>query len=220
MKKILALLMVVIFVFAFTACDTNETKNNDITQNGEETDSNGAPDENTVGTGDIIEGGDHPVVTITMENGGVMKLELYPEVAPITVENFKKLIKEGFYDGLTFHRIIRGFMVQGGDPQGNGMGGSDKNIKGEFSSNGVKNNLSHKRGVISMARSNDKNSASSQFFICLGDSDHLDGDYAAFGMLTEGFDVLDKLTDTPVTDNNGTVESGKQPVIKSITIDE
>ncbi len=219
MKKILALLMVVIFVFAFTACDTNETKNNDITQNSEKTDSNNAP-KNTGGTGDIIEGGDHPVVTITMENGGVMKLELYPEVAPITVENFKKLIKEGFYDGLTFHRIIRGFMVQGGDPQGNGMGGSDKNIKGEFSSNGVKNNLSHKRGVISMARSNDKNSASSQFFICHGDSDSLDGDYAAFGMLTEGFDVLDKLTDTPVTDNNGTVESGKQPVIKSITIDE
>lgn len=220
MKKLLALLVALMFVFAFTACDNNETKNNNTTQNSEKTDSEKAPDENTGGTGDIIEGGDHPMVTITMEDGGVMKLELYPEVAPITVENFKRLIKDGFYDGLTFHRIISGFMIQGGDPLGTGMGGADENIKGEFSSNGVTNNLSHKRGVISMARAQDKNSASSQFFICHGDSDSLDGDYAAFGMLTEGFDVLDKLADTPVVDGNGTVNRDKQPVIKSITIDE
>lgn len=156
---------------------------------------------------------------ITVENYGDIYLELDGNTAPITVENFVKLAKEGFYDGLTFHRIISGFMIQGGDPEGTGMGGSDKNIKGEFSLNGVENNISHKRGVISMARANDPDSASSQFFIMHQDGTYLDGQYAAFGCVTEGMEVVDAIAEeTPVTDNNGTVLSGYQPVIKTIKI--
>ena len=158
------------------------------------------------------------MVEILMENGGVIELELYPDKAPITVANFEKLVSEGFYNGLTFHRIIEGFMIQGGDPQGTGMGGSDENIKGEFALNGVNNDISHKRGVISMARAMDPNSASSQFFICHADSEFLDGQYAAFGKMTRGFEVLDELAKTPVLDNNGTVPRMAQPKIKSITL--
>ena len=159
--------------------------------------------------------------TIEMEDGAIIKGELYPEVAPYTVENFQTLISEGFYDGLTFHRIMDGFMIQGGDPLGSGMGGSDKTIVGEFTSNGVENDLSHTRGMISMARNGvDMNSASSQFFIVHADSVFLDGDYAAFGMVTEGMDVVDTIAEnTPVTDGNGTVLKENQPVIKSITLD-
>ena len=130
---------------------------------------------------------------IEMENGGTMTLELYPEIAPITVENFVKLANEGFYNGLIFHRVIAGFMIQGGDPTGTGMGGPGYQIKGEFSSNGVKNTLKHTRGVISMARSMQPNSAGSQFFIMHQNAPHLDGSYAAFGKLVEGFDVLDRI---------------------------
>lgn len=215
-KKILVLMLAVILVFALTACVDDEfIKNNGVN----ETDKTTEQADDTSVVEDINGGGEHPVVTITMENGSIMKLELYPEVTPITVENFTNLIKEGFYDGLTFHRIISGFMIQGGDPEGTGMGGSAKTIKGEFSSNGVKNDITHKRGVISMARSGMKDSASSQFFICHEDAPHLDGDYAAFGMMTEGFDVLDELAKVPVADQNGTVEASNQPVIKSITIE-
>ena len=139
----------------------------------------------------------------------------------ITVKNFVDLAKDGFYDGLTFHRIITGFMIQGGDPLGNGTGGSEKTIKGEFAQNGVENNLSHTRGVISMARSNEPDSASSQFFIVQADSTYLDGQYAAFGKVTKGMDIVDKICeDTPVTDSNGTVEKKNQPVINSIKIEE
>lgn len=130
---------------------------------------------------------------IEMENGGVMTLELYPETAPITVENFVKLAKGGFYDGLIFHRVIEGFMIQGGDPTGTGMGGPGYQIKGEFAANGIKNQLKHTRGVISMARSARPDSAGSQFFIMHRDAPHLDGQYAAFGKMTDGFDVLDKI---------------------------
>ena len=130
---------------------------------------------------------------IEMENGGTMTLELYPEIAPITVENFVKLANEGFYNGLIFHRVIAGFMIQGGDPTGTGMGGPGYQIKGEFASNGVKNTLKHTRGVISMARSMHPDSAGSQFFIMHQNAPHLDGSYAAFGKLTEGFDVLDRI---------------------------
>ena len=142
------------------------------------------------------------MVKIEMENGGVITLELYPETAPITVANFEKLVKEGFYDGLIFHRVIPGFMIQGGDPLGEGYGGSDEKIKGEFASNGVKNDLHHTRGVISMARSMDKNSASSQFFICHEDAAFLDGDYAAFGTVVDGMDVVDRIAavDTDMRD--------------------
>lgn len=136
---------------------------------------------------------------IDVDNIGKIKLALYHDIAPITVDNFVSLANDGFYDGLTFHRIYRGFMIQGGDPEGNGMGGSDNKIKGEFASNGVNNTLSHKRGVISMARSSNPNSASSQFFICHADSDFLDGNYAAFGEVVSGMDVVDAIADTPVT---------------------
>ena len=134
------------------------------------------------------------MIEIIMQDGSVMKAELYPDIAPITVENFVSLAKDGFYDGLIFHRVIPGFMIQGGDPLGTGYGGSNEKIKGEFSLNGVNNTISHQRGVISMARSaNSYDSASSQFFICVADSDFLDGQYAAFGRVTEGMDVADKI---------------------------
>ena len=133
------------------------------------------------------------MVIIEMADGGMIKLELNETAAPVTVANFTKLVKAGFYDGLTFHRIIPGFMIQGGDPAGNGTGGSKENIKGEFQSNGVKNPIKHTRGVISMARAQDPNSASSQFFIMHADAPHLDGMYAAFGHVVEGMDVVDKI---------------------------
>ena len=132
-------------------------------------------------------------IKIIMENGKEMEAELYPDVAPITVDNFVSLIKEKFFDGIIFHRVISGFMIQGGDPTGTGMGGSDKEIKGEFLANGVVNNLKHTRGVLSMARTNDPNSASSQFFIMHQDAPHLDGQYAAFGKITNGIEVVDEI---------------------------
>lgn len=156
---------------------------------------------------------------IVVKNYGTIVLELDADVAPITVENFANLVNEGFYNGLTFHRIISGFMIQGGDPLGNGTGGSSKTIKGEFASNGVKNSISHVRGIISMARSSMPNSASSQFFIVHQDSTFLDGQYAAFGTVTSGMEVVDKIcADTAVEDDNGTVAKNNQPVIEKITI--
>lgn len=156
---------------------------------------------------------------IVVKNYGTIKVELDADAAPVTVTNFVKLAKDGFYDGLTFHRIISGFMIQGGDPLGNGTGGSDETIKGEFASNGVENPISHERGVISMARSQAYDSASSQFFIMHQDSTYLDGEYAAFGHVTEGMEIVDQIcADTPVTDDNGTVEKADQPVIESVTI--
>ena len=158
----------------------------------------------------------NPVVTITMENGDVMKAELYPEVAPNTVNNFISLVKKGYYDGLIFHRVIRGFMIQGGCPQGTGMGGPGYSIKGEFSQNGVKNDLKHTEGVLSMARSMMPNSAGSQFFIMHADAPHLDGQYAAFGKLVEGEDVLDSIAsiDTDWSDRPRTPQ-----VMKTVTVD-
>ena len=156
---------------------------------------------------------------IVVKNYGTIALELDADIAPITVENFANVVNEGFYNGLTFHRIISGFMIQGGDPLGNGTGGSSKTIKGEFASNGVKNSISHVRGTISMARSSMPNSASSQFFIVHKDSTFLDGQYAAFGTVTSGMDVVDKICeDTVVEDNNGTVAAKNQPIIEKITM--
>ena len=158
-----------------------------------------------------------PIVTITMDDGGVITLELYPNIAPETVNNFVSLVNKGFYDGLTFHRIIPGFMIQGGDPLGNGTGGPGYSIKGEFKSNGFRNDLRHERGVISMARAMHPNSAGSQFFIMHADAPHLDGSYAAFGKVIDGMGVVDSIAsvrtnmfnDAPVT----------PVVIKSITVD-
>ena len=159
--------------------------------------------------------------TIEIKNYGTIKLELNADTAPITVSNFAKLVNEGFYNGLTFHRIIDGFMIQGGDPLGNGTGGSSEKIKGEFRINGVDNDISHVRGVISMARASAYNSASSQFFIVHEDSTFLDGQYAGFGKVTEGIEIVDKICeDTPVIDNNGTVLKGNQPIIEKITMDD
>ena len=157
------------------------------------------------------------MVTITMESGKQIKLELLPAYAPKTVANFEKLVKEGFYDGLTFHRIIPGFMIQGGDPQGNGTGGSKEKIKGEFAQNGFpKNTLKHTRGVISMARAYDPDSASSQFFIMHADAPHLDGAYAAFGRVVEGMETVDEIAATPTGFRD---EPRVRVGIKSITLD-
>ena len=160
-----------------------------------------------------------PIVTIELENGQVMRGELYPEKAPNTVRNFVALANSGYYDGLTFHRLIEGFMAQGGDPNGDGTGGAEEDIQGEFLSNGFNNSLKHVRGTVSMARSGDPDSASSQFFIVQEDTPSLDGEYAAFGTVTSGMDVVDKiLEDARPTDDNGTISKDSQPVIESITV--
>ena len=198
MKKTVTILIAVGLLFALSACGSGSAK-----------------------TEPAASYTDNPKAEITVRDYGTITLELYPDVAPLTVDNFVKLCNERFYDGLTFHRVMSGFMIQGGDPQGNGTGGSDETIKGEFAANGVKNELSHKRGVISMARAKSPDSASSQFFIVHQDSEFLDGSYAAFGAVTEGIEVVDAICEkTPVIDNNGTVPSEYQPVIESIKIIE
>lgn len=156
------------------------------------------------------------MVQIEMENGKKILIELYPEVAPITVENFEKLVNQGFYNGLTFHRVINGFMIQGGCPNGTGTGGSGENIKGEFASNGFENNLKHTRGVISMARANDPNSASSQFFIMHQDAPHLDCQYASFGKVIEGMDVVDEIANVKTSFFND--KPIEPQIMKSVTI--
>lgn len=173
----------------------------------------------TSASGEYASGTHH--ATIEVEGYGAIKLELDADVAPVTVANFAKLAGEGLYDGLTFHRIIEGFMVQGGDPNGNGTGGSDEKIVGEFSDNGRPNSISHVRGTISMARSQAYNSASSQFFIMQADTPSLDGQYAAFGHVTEGMDVVDAMCEAArPTDNNGTIAAADQPRIASVKMDD
>ena len=158
----------------------------------------------------------NPVVTFEMENGDIIKAELYPDIAPNTVNNFISLVSSGFYDGLIFHRVIRGFMIQGGDPQGSGMGGPGYSIRGEFSGNGFKNDLKHSRGVLSMARAMNPNSAGSQFFIMHASAPHLDGQYAAFGKVTEGIENVDKIADTDVDYNDRPLKEQK---IRKVTVD-
>ena len=158
----------------------------------------------------------NPIITIQMKDGGVMKAELYPEIAPITVKNFVDLAAKGFYNGLIFHRVIPGFMIQGGDPEGTGMGGPGYTIKGEFSANGVRNDLKHTRGVLSMARAYDPNSAGSQFFVMHETSPHLDGEYAAFGKVTEGQDVVDAIAVTQTDYNDKPIAP---QVMKSVTVE-
>ncbi len=217
MKRIISILLSVLLLAALgcstAAANTTNTAAGEFTADGgqQPTDAEQQPNEPAAAGNEPNqpqEGTDmkNPIATITMKDGSVMKLELYPDVAPNTVKNFISLANSGFYDGLTFHRIIAGFMIQGGDPMGNGVGGPDYSIKGEFAANGFENNLKHTRGVISMARAMDPDSAGSQFFIMHADAPHLDGSYAAFGMLLEGFTVLDKIAmsktgrnDAPVT---------------------
>ena len=197
MKKIFKILTVFILALTIAGC----SKDSDSKSNNE----------------DLLSGNHR--IEIDVKDYGVIKVELHADEAPITVTNFVKLAKDGFYDGLTFHRVIEGFMIQGGDPDGNGTGGSKETIKGEFSNNGVENPLKHTRGAISMARSSDYDSASSQFFIVQETASHLDGDYACFGYVYEGMEIVDHIAaNTPVTDNNGTVEAANQPVINSIKV--
>lgn len=216
-KKFSFLLVLAVLVMGLSACGslksdtTSETKATKAPKATETAEVTKEPESKTTDT----KGKHH--AKIKVKNYGTIEVELDGDTAPITVANFIKLVNEKFYDGLTFHRIMSGFMIQGGDPLGNGTGGSDETIKGEFSSNGVENNISHKRGVISMARSSDPDSASSQFFIMHQDSTYLDGEYAAFGKVTKGMSVVDKICeDVTPTDGNGTVEKADQPVIESI----
>ncbi|WP_027092002.1 peptidylprolyl isomerase [Cohnella thermotolerans] len=158
----------------------------------------------------------HPIVTIEMDSGQTIKLELYPEVAPNTVNNFISLVKKGFYDGTIFHRVIPGFMIQGGDPDGNGTGGPGYSIPGEFTANGFTNNLKHTRGILSMARTQDPNSAGSQFFIMVADAPSLDGQYAAFGQVIEGMNTVDQIVKLPRDEND---RPKSPPVMKKVTVD-
>lgn len=216
-KKFSFLLVLAVLVMGLSACGssksdtTSETKATKAPKATETAEVTKEPESKTTDT----KGKHH--AKIKVKDYGTIEVELDGDTAPITVANFIKLVNEKFYDGLTFHRIMSGFMIQGGDPLGNGTGGSDETIKGEFSSNGVENNISHKRGVISMARSSDPDSASSQFFIMHQDSTYLDGEYAAFGKVTKGMKVVDKICeDATPTDGNGTIEKVDQPVIESI----
>lgn len=246
-KYIIAICIIVIVVVGIVCAiiiDNNKNKGDNMNQNKELTSNTSTKNENKTTEENVVKEKEENTtkedsknnenitqeqtsesshkVSIKIKNYGTIKLELDAKTAPITVANFEKLVKEGFYDGLTFHRIISGFMIQGGDPLGNGYGGSDKEIKGEFKSNGVENNISHVRGVISMARSGASyDSASSQFFIVHKDSKFLDGNYAAFGKVTEGMEIVDKICkDTKVEDDNGTVLKENQPVIEKITIEK
>ena len=223
MKKITVWLLTLAFATTMLAGCGSKTNTTDTTETTEETSaadetSDGAADTaDTSEDGELLTGLHH--VTIDVQDYGTISLELDADTAPISVTNFINLANEGFYDGLTFHRIISGFMIQGGDPNGDGTGGSEKTIKGEFSANGVENDISHVRGTISMARSSDPDSASSQFFIVQSDSTFLDGDYAAFGKVTEGMDIVDEICkNANPTDENGTVKADEQPVIDSIQI--
>ena len=205
MKKIVSMMLIAaLSVASLTGCGqakTEEEKQESTTQQEENTD---------------LLSGKHEV-ELVIKDYGTIKMELDADKAPITVTNFVNLVEEGFYDGLTFHRIIEGFMMQGGDPNGDGTGGAEKTIKGEFSSNGVDNDLSHTRGAVSMARSSDPDSGSSQFFIVHQDSQFLDGDYAVFGYVTDGMDVVDKICESAEpTDSNGTIPKNQQPVIEKI----
>lgn len=206
-KLIIALIIVVLLVvLAFIG-----TKNADKKEETKEIVNEETKEENLLSGKKIVE--------MSIKNYGKVTMELDADTAPITVTNFVNLVKSEFYNGLTFHRIIAGFMAQGGDPKGDGTGGSGKNIKGEFSQNGVENNISHVRGVVSMARAGDPDSASSQFFIVTDDSKFLDGQYAGFGKVTDGMDVVDKMVkDAKPTDDNGTIAKEDQPVIEYIKI--
>ena len=212
MKKIIkitsVLMLMMVMVLSMAACGGSREE---------------APAEEPAETQEAAEPAAEPIgihhAEIVIKDFGTVKVELDGDKAPITVQNFMDLANAGFYDGLTFHRIIEGFMIQGGDPNGDGTGGSDKNIKGEFAANGVNNDISHKKGVISMARAQDPDSGSSQFFIVQEDSEFLDGQYAAFGHVTEGMEFVDIIAkEAKPIDDNGTIPKEEQPVIETIRI--
>ena len=228
MKKFLGILLTMVLVLGtLTACgsagnDKSDTSSKADTSSSAEVSSSSGTDsseaEDSKQSEEKLLTGKHHA-EIVVKDYGTIKLELDADTAPISVTNFVKLAKEGFYDGLTFHRIISGFMIQGGDPKGDGTGGSDQTIKGEFKENGVENNISHVRGVISMARSMDNDSASSQFFIVHKDSTFLDGQYAGFGKVTDGMEVVDKICKkVKVEDEDGTTLPENQPVIETIKV--
>jgi peptidyl-prolyl cis-trans isomerase B (cyclophilin B) len=239
MKKICTLLTAAILVLSLAACGgSNGTTTTSSESGKQESAADAAGSSNSAGgsaeagstesAGGSAEAGESAApaeqqplrhAEIEIKDYGTVKLELDPNEAPLTVANFVKLAQEGFYDGLTFHRIMDGFMIQGGDPNGNGTGGASENIPGEFAANGVPNAISHRKGVISMARAQDPDSASSQFFIMVEDGDFLDGQYAAFGWVTEGQDIVDRIAaEAEPIDNNGTIPAEQQPVITKITI--
>ncbi len=212
-KKLFSLLLFTALLLSLAACGSSD-------KSGDKKEPSQTDDTLLTNTAKGLLSGEHNV-EIEIENYGTIALTLDADIAPVTVTNFITLVKDGFYNGLTFHRIIDGFMIQGGDPEGTGMGGSDRNIQGEFALNGIENRLSHTRGVISMARAKAYDSASSQFFIVHEDSPHLDGQYAAFGCVTSGIEVVDAICEnTPVEDANGTVLAKNQPVIKEIRVVE
>lgn len=220
MKRFFAIVLAFVMLFALSACGNNEDTSSDNSSNG-----TNEFDLSEIIIGDIVNKDEAFDKTATyyayinIIDYGTITVKLDQTQAPITVENFVKLSASGFYNNLTFHRIMEGFMMQGGDPNGNGSGGSQQTIVGEFKSNGYNNTIAHKRGVISMARSNKPDSASSQFFIMHDDAPHLDGDYAAFGYVTAGMDVVDAVcTKVKPIDNNGTIPSYAQPVMHSIVI--
>lgn len=228
-RRFLAALLIAVLVGGLAAgCGDSAKENKEETvseeeavaagfSDGEEKEAKPKEDEAVLDTQEALEGIHHAEMIV--ENYGTIKLELDADVAPVTVTNFVKLAQDHFYDGLTFHRIIKGFMIQGGDPLGNGTGGADETIKGEFNSNGVENDISHTRGTLSMARSSDPDSASSQFFIMHEDGAYLDGEYAAFGHVTEGMEVVDAICeDAKPVDDNGTIVQDDQPVIQSVRI--
>ena len=205
MKKLLTVCVAAVLLLSLAACGKTDT----------DTIADSKADKPAAGTAGV---GTHHA-EIEIQDYGTITVELDGDAAPMTVQNFMDLANDGFYDGLTFHRIIAGFMMQGGDPNGNGTGGSENTIKGEFSSNGVENTLSHTRGAISMARSQNPDSASSQFFICHADSTFLDGQYACFGYVTDGMDVVDAVCEAAQpTDGNGTIPADQQPVITAIRV--
>jgi peptidyl-prolyl cis-trans isomerase B (cyclophilin B) len=208
-------LMVVTLLLLATACGAKNNATNN--SNGAGASSNEpASTQEASPMNEVDTSGDNPIVTIEMDSGKIITVELYPKVAPNTVNNFISLVKKGFYDGTIFHRIIPGFMIQGGDPDGTGMGGPGYGIEGEFSQNGFENKLKHTPGVLSMARSGNPNSAGSQFFLMVADSPHLDGAYAAFGKVTEGMDVVNEIVALPKNSND---RPNTPPVMKTVTVD-
>jgi peptidyl-prolyl cis-trans isomerase B (cyclophilin B) len=207
--------MLITLLLILTGCGGKEKTNNSSDATGI---ANGGPasTQEASQVNGVDTSGDNPIVTIEMDSGKIIKVELYPKVAPNTVNNFISLVKKGFYDGTIFHRVIPGFMIQGGDPDGTGMGGPGYSIAGEFSQNGFKNDLKHTAGVLSMARSQAKDSAGSQFFIMVADAPHLDGLYAAFGKVTEGMDVVNEIVNLPTGTND---RPKNPPVMKKVTVD-